>query len=85
MATTMAKTRPTTPEPSEEDGGESGRKKTSLKVSLETGQLIGQLASMRGVSVEKLFHMRDMADFITHLALAEAQKLAERLKSQPKR
>jgi hypothetical protein len=78
----MAKTRTTPPEPSEEDGG---KKKTSLKVSLETGQLIGQLATMRGVSVEKLFHMPDIEDFLTHLSLAEAQRLVERLKNPPRR
>jgi hypothetical protein len=85
VATTMAKTRPATTEPSEEDGGDAGKKRTSLKVSLETGQLIGQLATMRNVSVEKLFHMPDIEDFLTHLSLAEAQRLVERLKNPPRR
>jgi hypothetical protein len=85
VATTMAKARPSPPEPSEEDGGEAGKKRTSLKVSIETGQLIGKLAAMRGVSVERLFKMQDVENFLTHFLLEEMRLEAERLKGPPKR
>jgi uncharacterized protein (DUF1778 family) len=80
----MGKARQNDPaEPPAETAGK--KKRVSLMVSPQTGELIQQLAGMRRVSVEELFEQRDMNDFITHLALAEAQRVTERLKSQPKR
>jgi predicted HAD superfamily phosphohydrolase len=80
----MGKARQNDPaEPPAETAGK--KKRFSLMVSPRAGELVQQLAALRRVSVEELFEQRDVDDFFTHLALAEAQRVTERLKSQPKR
>lgn len=59
-----------------------GKGETSLKVDVEDGQLVGKIASHRGVSVKKLFRMQDVQDFFTHLLLKEMELEAERLRKR---
>lgn len=55
---------------------------TSLKVSVPVGEMIGKLARLRSVSMEKLFEMEDVADFFIHLFEAELAAETERLKKR---
>jgi hypothetical protein len=65
------------PEKSGADLG--GKKQATLKVDPPDADVVNKIATMRGVSVKKLFKMQDVADFFTHLYLNELRKETERL------
>ena len=72
-------------EPNEVEAAEAAEKskEMSLKVDHDEGSLVGLVASHRGVSVKKLFKMKDVNDFFAHLLLEEMRLKTERL-NKPK-
>lgn len=56
--------------------------KSSLKVDSPEHRMISKIAAHRGLSVEKLFKDKDVADFFRHLLIEEMRKEGERLKDR---
>lgn len=66
------------------DESQAQKKKSTLKVDTNDSELVGKVAAMRGLSVEKLFKESDVQEFFTHLLLAEMEKEAIRLRAKKK-
>ena len=80
MVATMAKAKGDQDDPNKAE--DAKEKESSLKVTWDDAALVGKVATMRSVSVKKLFRMKDVQDFFTHLLLEEMRQEAERLKKR---
>jgi hypothetical protein len=81
VATMPKKNDPPAPPKSEGDGGAKERE-VSLKVDTDSGDLVAKVASMRRLSIKRLFQDKDVKEFFTHLLLEEMRKETARLQGK---